>query len=248
MLAAILILLALVGILYLFGPRGLSARFAALQEKKEPGHPAWDRGTVLQARISYYVGDVDDPSPAKVAVILKGDLKHGPELLLWLVARVLTDSSDLHKGSLFMGLTVPAYLGTFAAKSVGMDLTPGGLGMITRLVDGPDIPSSPPDCTIVANLADGGQSQFPWVAMVHFQGPVGDTAIVSAPLVLMERLEEVCEPAEQKRLKRYLRRLDDLGEIRQRQVVKAAELVTEIIANEQMMFLRSAAAGEHAPL
>ena len=182
-----------------------------LLAKKALDSTAWDEGTVLQIRMSVFVGDPNSAAPAQVHVETTGKLEHAPEALLWLVVRTLTDVDGLHQRSAQVGgLGVEDYVRLVESRATGReDRSRAGRtwGMMLRAVSLTSQRPPTSDLSVVMNLVDGGVSKLKWIGMIHLQGPVGDIAHVYAPWLVWNHLERVLPAKEKAVIKRYMETL-----------------------------------------
>ena len=182
-----------------------------LLAKKALENPALDEGTVLQIRFSVSVGDPNSTAPARAYVETKGDLKHAPEALLWLVVRSLTDVDGLHVRSQQVGgLGVQDYVRLLGSRASGRPgASPSG-SMWRRMLPAMKLVRRKPprsDLSLVLNLVDGGVSGMKWIGMVHLQGPVGDVAHLFAPWLVWDHLDRVLPPKGRSAVNAYMKTL-----------------------------------------
>lgn len=206
-----ILLVALIGLAGVF----FLARWAHLGSSRRLGAAAWDKGTVLQVRVEFDVGDVSSPEPARAFVETRGDLEFAPELVLWLAMRTVMDVNGLHTRSQeLLGLGVGDFL-TLLQSQTTPERGPllgsyRGGPIFSSVVPSGERPQNP-SCAIVVNLIDGGASGMRWLCVIHLQGPVGDLAHVVAVPLAWDQLQRSMSEEQQRTTGRYIQRLEASG-------------------------------------
>ena len=201
---------------------------------KEIGAPGLDRGTALQMRVSFHVGNPDAPGPVLAHVERTGDFTRGPELLLWLIIRTVGDVDGLHtRSGQVMGLGVEDYLRVFGERGAGgADKTRTGKiwAQMSRSIRLTPRQLPTVDCAVATNLIGGGASGLKWLGMVHLQGSVGDIAQLYAPWLIWDYLDKELPAAHKAVVRSYIKKLAaHPGHGRFRSPLEAAQWVERVV-------------------